>query len=154
MLIVFLTICVLFLIGMIYLTIWLDRKGSVLVIVTGTLVSSLGLAIVLIFIMICICICDVANLKAIDKKTMMYQDENKNIEKQVNEVVNQYQNYEKEVITNTGQMTSVLIKIPELKTNTLVTKQIDLYIDNNNKIKDLKEKKIEYQLSKWWLYFG
>lgn len=26
--------------------------------------------------------------------------------------------------------------------------------ENNNKVKELKEKKLECKLSKWWLYFG
>jgi len=27
-------------------------------------------------------------------------------------------------------------------------------IKNNNKIKELKEEKIEVNMNKWWLYFG
>lgn len=33
-------------------------------------------------------------------------------------------------------------------------KEIDVYVKNNNKIKSLKEDKINYNADKWWLYFG
>ena len=32
--------------------------------------------------------------------------------------------------------------------------QINIYQENNKKVKELKEKKLKCQLSKWWLYFG
>ena len=43
---------------------------------------------------------------------------------------------------------------PDLKSNELVQQQLNIYVENNNKIKELKNNKLEYQLSKWWLYFG
>ena len=43
---------------------------------------------------------------------------------------------------------------PELKSNEMVNKQIDIYQENNNKIKDLKEERINNEIAKWWLYFG
>ena len=90
----------------------------------------------------------------IDKKISMYQEENKKIEKEITSVVNSYKDYEKEVISNAGEMATILIRFPELKSNELVNKQIQVYVDNNNKIKKLKEDKIDYSLAKWWLYFG
>ena len=108
---------------------------------------------IIIFCIICLCF-DISKAKVIDKKIKMFQEENKLIEEQVTTVVNSYKDYEKEVISNTGQMTTILIKFPELKSNELVKKQIDVYLKNNDKIKSLKEEKIDYQVSKWWLYFG
>jgi hypothetical protein len=43
---------------------------------------------------------------------------------------------------------------PDLKSNEMVNTQIQIYQENNNKIKELKEQKLDYQVSKWWLYFG
>ena len=43
---------------------------------------------------------------------------------------------------------------PDIKANEMVNTQIKIYQDNNNKIKNLKEEKLNYQVSKWWLYFG
>ena len=109
-------------------------------------------AIIIIFIIL-LCF-DISKSKVIDKKIKMFQEENKLIEEQVTTVVNSYKDYEKEVISNTGQMATILIRFPELKSNELVKKQIDVYLNNNDKIKSLKEEKIDYQVSKWWLYFG
>lgn len=33
-------------------------------------------------------------------------------------------------------------------------KEIEVYIENNAKIKQLKEEKINLAIKKWWLYFG
>ena len=44
--------------------------------------------------------------------------------------------------------------IPTLKSDTLVQKQIEVYVANNDKIKELKEEKIDLSKSKWKLYFG
>lgn len=118
----------------------------------GMSMGCISEAIIIIFI-ICLCF-DISKSKVIDKKIKMFQEENKLIEEQVTTVVNSYKDYEKEVISNTGQMATILIKFPELKSNELVTKQIDVYLKNNDKIKSLKEEKIDYQVSKWWLYFG
>ena len=43
---------------------------------------------------------------------------------------------------------------PELKADTLVAKQIEIYTNNNQKIKELKEQKLYGKVYKWWLYFG
>ena len=49
----------------------------------------------------------------------------------------------------------VLIQMyPELKSNELVSKQIDIYNENNKKIKKLKLEKIKNQKAKFYLYFG
>lgn len=97
---------------------------------------------------------EVSKSRVIDQKITMYKEENKNIEEQVTMVVNSYKDYEKEVINNAGQMATILVRFPELKSNDLVKKQLDVYIKNNDKIKNLKEEKIDYQIYKWWLYFG
>ena len=51
-------------------------------------------------------------------------------------------------------METFFIKIPELKSNELTNKQMDVYINNNAKIKELKERKIDTKTIKWLLYFG
>lgn len=109
--------------------------------------------IIVAFFILCT-LFDISKYQIIDKKISMYQIENRNIEEQVTEVVNEYKDYEQETIKNVGQMSSILIKVPELKSNELVSKQIQVYMDNNNKIKKLKEEKIDIKISEWWLYFG
>lgn len=114
---------------------------------------SLYAEIIVVFFIFCT-LFDISKYQIIDKKISMYQIENKNIEEQVTEVVNEYKDYEQETIKNVGQMSSILVKVPELKSNELVSKQIQVYMDNNNKIKKLKEEKIDIKISEWWLYFG
>ena len=49
---------------------------------------------------------------------------------------------------------AVVSAYPELHSNELVKKQIDVYEDNNKKILGLKEEKLNQSVYKWWLYFG
>lgn len=90
----------------------------------------------------------------INDKITMYKEENKNIESQITTIVNNYQGYEKDIISNVADMEVLLIKIPELKTSELVKTQMKIYIENNKKIKELKEDKINMKIYKWLLYFG
>ena len=99
---------------------------------------------------------DVAGASTIDDRIAMYEAENAKIESQIVEVVTQYQQYEKEIfseVTPDSAMTLVSL-YPELKSDTLVSQQIEVYVGNNEKIKSLKEEKITVSPKKWWLYFG
>lgn len=91
----------------------------------------------------------------VDKKIEIYQEENKKIEEDVAIVVSNYLNHEsstfKEIIDNP---TALAVVCPELKSNELVSKQIDLYIKNNKKIKDLKLSKVSKNTYEFLLYFG
>ena len=89
-------------------------------------------------------------------KIEMYQKENAKIEEQINILVKEYMNYEQATFTefkSEGSMTLVSL-FPELKSDELVQQQMKIYVDNNNKIKDLKEDLIDFKLAKWLLYFG
>lgn len=92
----------------------------------------------------------------IQDKINMYKDENKNIETQIQTIVSEYKDYESSTMEKfVNESPTVLISLfPELKTNDLVNKQIDIYLANNNKIKELKEKQIQMKIGKWLLYFG
>lgn len=48
----------------------------------------------------------------------------------------------------------LVTNFPELKADALVQEEIDIYIENNQKIKELKEEKIDLSTMKWLLYFG
>lgn len=93
----------------------------------------------------------------IDDKIAMYQQENKSIETSISKVVENYKDYEKEVFKDVKPDAYIAVATqvyPELKSNELVKQQIKLYTDNNKKIKELKEEKLDYRVLKWWLYFG
>lgn len=99
---------------------------------------------------------DVVSLRYIDEKIAMYQEENDNIEVQIDTLVQNYMQYEQTTFSefkNEDAMTLVSL-YPELKSDTLVQSQISVYTENNQKIKELKAKKIDLAVSKWWLYFG
>lgn len=151
MIIVILAICI----GLIALGYWLfehtdfDFSGC-----TAMVLGVLGLIISLIAL-IAFSV-NVSNLRVIDQKIDMYQEENAHIENQIAECVKQYQEYEFEIFTEVkseSAMTLVAL-YPELKSDVLVAKQIEVYIANNEKIKELKETKIDGTVSRWWLYFG
>lgn len=43
---------------------------------------------------------------------------------------------------------------PELKSDSLVQAQIEVYTENNKTIRDLRDKQIKGNVYRWWLYFG
>lgn len=92
----------------------------------------------------------------VDKKIEMYQEENTIIEQQINDLVTNYMEYEQDTFKDFKSESSItLVSLyPELKSDELVQAQIDAYIENNNKIKELKEAAIDLSIMKWWLYFG
>lgn len=92
----------------------------------------------------------------IDKKIAMYQKENTKIENQMDVLVSQYMKFETDTygeLKNESPITLVSL-YPDLKSDELVKKQIEVYETNNKEIRDMKEKKINLKVAKWWLYFG
>lgn len=98
----------------------------------------------------------ISNLKVIDQKIAMYQEENTKIEEQISEVVKQYQEYESGIFAEASPESAITLVAlyPDLKADTLVQKQIEVYLENNETIKALKEDKINGSVKRWWLYFG
>lgn len=104
--------------------------GGCLSIICGT--------VLIIGIIAAICmINDVAEGKIIDEKIVIYEQENEKIE-----------------TANKESLITLVQLYPDLKSNNLVQKQMDIYVNNNKKIKNLKTEKLNISKSKWWLYFG
>lgn len=105
---------------------------------------------------------DVSLIHGIDKKIALYEEENNNIQMSISKIIENYMNYEQNTYTkslenvdlNNSDVVILAQLYPDLKSNEMVTQQINIYVENNNKIKQLKENKINYQIKKWWLYFG
>ena len=118
-------------------------------------VISAIIAIVAFITFIVLCV-KVSELGVLDQKIQMYEEENARIETQISEAVTQYQAYEKEVFVEVAPESAVTLVAlyPELEADTLVQKQVEIYIKNNQTIKGLKEKQINGTVLKWWLYFG
>lgn len=125
--------------------------------VAGGVTLACGIAgSIISFIAAIILLVSVSELKVIDTKIEMYQYENTKIESQIVECVEQYQQYESNVFTEVSPKNAIALVTlyPELKSDTLVSKQIDVYLENNKTIKDLKAQKINGSVWSWWLYFG
>ena len=93
---------------------------------------------------------------SIDEKIAMYQEENAQIEAEIDEMVAAYLSHEQTVMENAKppeSVTAILLTYPELNSNAMVTKQIEIYADNNNQIKKLKAEKLNLQVYRWWLFF-
>ena len=159
MILVILGICILLVIvGVILLKRDIDVGDFALSAIIGMTLVFIFATSTLIFI-VCTCgyINDVSQSIVIDERIAMYQEENKSIETSINTIVQNYKDYEKDVFINTKNESIVVVATqiyPELKSNKLVKNQMDIYVANNKKIKQLKDKQLDYKVSKWWLYFG
>lgn len=94
--------------------------------------------------------------RTIDEKIEMYQDQNNEIEQKIEIVVKEYMKFENELYPElkSESYISLVSLYPDIKSDTLVAHQIELYESNNRKITKLKEQKIKIKEYKWWLYFG
>ena len=105
---------------------------------------------------------DISKLQVSDRKIAMYQEENNNIQAQITDIVDNYMKYESktydESLKNIDLKNSDVVVLtqlyPNLKSDEMVKTQIEIYQKNNETIKKLKEEKLDYEVSKWWLYFG
>lgn len=118
--------------------------------IIGAVVS---LASIIVVVLLFGCVVDRIG---IDKKIAMYEEENVGIEQQIVDVVKQYQEYETGIFKDVapeGAMALVAL-YPEFKSDTLVQSQIEVYVENNKAIKELKSMTINASFYRWWLYFG
>ena len=99
---------------------------------------------------------NVKSLSVIDDRIAMYEEENASIEKQISDVVEQYQKYETDIFREVAPESAVTMVslYPELKSDSLVQSQIEVYTENNKTIRGLKDKQIKGNVYRWWLYFG
>ncbi len=92
----------------------------------------------------------------LDSRIELYQSQNAEIESKVQATVASYLAHEKQAYRDLkpDNAIAVVSAYPELHSNELVKKQIEVYEDNNKKILGLKEEKLNQSVYKWWLYFG
>ena len=92
----------------------------------------------------------------IDEKITLYEVENEKIELIVEKAIESYKNYESNFYMDfsTEDLITTVFNYPELKSDELLRQQIELYIDNNNQIKNLQKEKLDCKVLAWWLYFG
>lgn len=92
----------------------------------------------------------------LDERIELYSEQNEKIETEITELVEKYMNYESKTFKELSPESAItLVSLyPDLKSDALVQSQCDLYIENNKKILELKEAKVNLSVKKWWLYFG
>lgn len=116
-----------------------------------------GIGCICLIIAICYLAPKVATESVIDSKIIMYQEENTNIEQDIDKIVKAYLEHEHDTFADlkTEENSITLVTLfPELKSDTLVQQQLEIYVANNAKIKSLKEEKIDLAKIRWLLYFG
>ena len=116
----------------------------------GSLISVVALIGIIINIGILI------NGRTFDDKIAMYEQENAAIEQSVDVLVKDYYKHESDTYSSLKPENAVLFAsaYPELQSNELATKQLEIYVENNNTIKELKEDQINLSKNRFWLYFG
>lgn len=92
----------------------------------------------------------------LDSRIELYQSQNAEIESKVQATVASYLAHERQTYKDLkpDNAIGVVSAYPELHSNELVKKQIEVYEGNNKKIINLKEEKLNQSVYKWWLYFG
>lgn len=123
----------------------LDMLGVVLILVNFIPLAVLGLLL--------------SNLyknQGIDQKIKMYEAQNQQLERKIDVAVKSYMDHEKDTYKEfkAGDGMALITTYPELRSNELVKEQMNTYQSNNRKIAKLKEKEIDCNVTKWWIYFG
>lgn len=117
--------------------------------------NTLGVLVIVVSLVIIICIgTEYSKHIVIDQKIELYEQENKTIEDSITAAVNEYKDYEADIFKNIHIENAILIAglYPDLKTNTLIQKQIETYTANRQQIKELEEEKLDYIVYRWWLF--
>lgn len=96
------------------------------------------------------------NMRIINDKIKLYDKQNKEIENKIEITVKNYMGYEGNIYKDLKSDSYIqLVNLyPDLKADQLVQQQITLYIENNKKMIELKEEKMNETVYKWWIYFG
>ena len=96
------------------------------------------------------------NGRTLDDKIAMYEQENTVIDQSVDVLVKDYYRHESDTYSSLTPENAVLFAsaYPELQSNELATKQLEIYVENNNNIKELKKEQINLSKNRFWLYFG
>lgn len=99
---------------------------------------------------------EAADGRYVDGKVAMYQEENETIEQDVSEIAKQYMEHENQTfdMSRIHSSTTLIQMYPELKSSEIVQKQINIYYENNKKIKSLKNTEYKAKKAKFMLYFG
>lgn len=95
-------------------------------------------------------------VKYADEQIAYLVEENAKIDNEIMAIVQSFQDYEKEFYNEHKNVpASTMISLyPELKSNELVSRQIEIYVANQKQIKELELLKIRDQYYLFWWSFG
>lgn len=115
-----------------------------------------GLLSVASFVVLLVGGVTISKSRVIDQKIMMYEEENARIEYNITESVEKYLEHECDIYDSLqgDNIEILLVTYPQIKSDTLVEKQLEIFISNNDKIKQLKEERLDIQVWRFWVYFG
>lgn len=151
MLVVFFVICLVCVsLGII---IWIKKPYSD----AGSTVFAISLVVLVVVIICCLFnVNKIVKANTLEQKIAVYQEEMTNIENSINPVVQNYLDHEKETYTALTPDNAVIFAsiYPELSSNEIVQKQLNIYNEYLISIKNLKLEIAEISTAKWWLYFG
>lgn len=115
----------------------------------GAIIAGIALIIV------AACLADVTYRT--DEMIQIYTEENEEVEKKLENAVQNYMQYEKDIMISVSPDTDTISLIslyPDLKSDKLIESEIETYISNNNKIKELRADKTLKSTYKFLLFFG
>mgnify|MGYP004477542341 CR=1 FL=1 len=109
-----------------------------------------------VIVVLCFLLSNLYEYQGVDQKIKMYEIQNQQLERKIDVAVKSYMNHEKDTYKDfkAGDGMALITTYPELRSNELVKEQMNTYQSNNRKIAKLKEKEIDYNVTKWWVYFG
>ena len=121
-----------------------------------TLIFIAAVILVITIPISCFYIAEAVDGRYVDGKVAMYQEENEAIEQDVSEIARQYMEHENQTfdMSRISSSTTLVQMYPELQSSEIVQKQIDIYYENNKKIKSLKNTEYSAKKAKFILYFG
>ena len=95
-------------------------------------------------------------LDYIDTKIEYLTEQNAQIDDEIKLIVASYQDHELEFYKEFENVssTTLITLYPEIKSNELVNKQLEIYFANQQEIKELELKKIDGGVIRWWMCFG
>lgn len=119
----------------------------------------LGVVLILINFLVITVLCLLLNNlyenQGVNQKIKMYETQNRQLERKIDVTVKSYMNHEKDTYKEfkAGDGMALITTYPELRSNEFVKEQMNTYQSNNRKIVKLKEKEIDCNVTKWWVYF-
>ncbi len=91
----------------------------------------------------------------VDQQIIIYEQENAQLESDIDIIVKAYIEHEGGTFSNFKNESSIVLVqlFPELKSNELIIRQIDIINTNNQEIKTLKSERARFSQIRWWLCF-